>query len=196
MPDTISPRVWIVKLGSCLAGAVFCAAAGLVLQVPQAIAQNESSFGFLPEEIQGTWQVEAVDFSGITAVGPEEAARFVGRRIVIGNSDLDVFGYRCRIDRYAAELIDNRVGYFGERFLFSNDLEVAGLRKAPDFYPDWLNIELVCADEGRPVIADEDAAFFCIAGDRLEGKSFGYFGADFLVTSCDGPDYILRRVED
>lgn len=169
---------------------------GLIAHVPAARAQDRSAFGFVPRQIQGLWEIVEVDFSGISAVGPEEAGRFVGRRIEIGNSHLDAIGYRCRIDRYEAEMIDNRTGYFGERWLFSNDLKSAGLRKAPDFYPDWLKLELNCAEDDQPAVADEDAVFFCIAGNRLEGKGFDYFGGDFLVTSCDGPNYILRRSSD
>lgn len=173
------------------------ALAGLFMFWPAVLtvqAQTEPEFGFLPRQIQGSWEIEEVDFSGISAVGPEEAEHFVGRRIEIGNSHLDIFGYRCRIDRYEAELIDNRTGHFGERWLFSNDLKATGLRKAPDFYPDRLQVEMGCAEDNRPVIADEDSVFFCIAGDRLDGKGFDYFGGDILVTSCDGPHYILRRV--
>lgn len=149
----------------------------------------------MPNQIQGVWVIEEADFSGITAVTPEQAEPFIGGRIEITNSHLDVLGYRCRVDRYAAELIDNTAGYFGERWLFSNGLKSEGLRKAPDFYPDWLKVELTCADESRPSIDEKDALFFCTAGDSMDGKAFDYFGGDFLVTSCDGPNYILRRVE-
>jgi len=157
-------------------------------------AQNQPSFAFLPGQIQGIWEIEEIDFSGISAVAPEDAEPFIGRHIEIGNSRLDIFGYRCRVDRYEAELIDNRAGYFGERWLFSNDLKSADLRKAPDFYPDWLQVELSCAEDNRPAVTEADSVFFCISGNQMDGKSFDYFGGDVLVTSCDGPNYILRRV--
>jgi hypothetical protein len=173
--------------------------AGLVLlrclsRTLPALADEEKPLAFVPPEIQGLWEIAEIDFAGISAVGPEEVGTFVGRRIGIGNAHMDLFGYRCRIDRYEAELIDNVAGFFGERFLFSSDLKTAGLRKAPDFYPERLMLELKCAEVDRPAVAEEDAVFFCLAGARLDGKEFNYFGEGVLVTSCDGADYILRRV--
>ena len=106
---------------------------GLIAHVFPVRAEDQPAVGFVSPQLQGLLEIVEIDFSGITAVG---------RRIEIGNSHLDVLGYRCRIDRYEAEMIDNRTGYFGERWLFSNDLKSAGLRKAPDFYPDWLKLEL------------------------------------------------------
>ncbi|UUX49724.1 hypothetical protein NUH88_20285 [Nisaea acidiphila] len=159
-------------------------------------AETDKPLTFLPDEIQGLWEIAEIDYGGISAVGPDEVGKFVGRRIRIGNADLDLFGYRCRIDRYEAELIDNEAGFFGERFLFSNDLATAGLRKAPDFYPERLMLELKCAEGDRPPVREEDAIFFCLGGGRLDGKGFDYFGGGVLVTSCDGAYYVLQRVSE
>jgi len=161
-----------------------------------ALAEDSKTLAFVPPEIQGLWEIAEIDFRGISAVGPDEAGKFVGRRIGIGNAHMDLFGYRCRIDRYEAELVDNAAGYFGERFLFSHDLKTPGLRKAPDFYPERLVLELKCAEEDRPAVAEEDAVFFCLGGGRLDGKGFDYFGEGVLVTSCDGADYVLRRIAE
>ncbi|WP_420405369.1 hypothetical protein [Nisaea sp.] len=163
---------------------------------PPALADEEKPLAFVPPEIHGLWEIAEIDFAGISAVGPEEVGRFVGRRIEIGNAHMDLFGYRCRVDRFEAELIDNNVGFFGERFLFSNGLKTAGLRKAPDFYPERLMLELKCAEEDRPAVAEEDAIFFCLAGERLDGKGFDSFGEGVLVTSCDGANYVLRRIAE
>lgn len=162
--------------------------------LPVRAADGDRPLTFLPVDIQGLWEIAEIDYAGISAVGPDEVGKFVGRRIRIGNADLDLFGYRCRVDRFEAELIDNAAGFFGERFLFSNDLETAGLRKAPDFYLERLMLELKCAEGDRPSVREEDAIFFCLGGDRLDGKGFDYFGEDVLVTSCDGAHYILQRV--
>ena len=42
----------------------------------------------MPSQIQGVWVIEEVDFSGITAVTPEQAEPFIGGRIEITNSHL------------------------------------------------------------------------------------------------------------
>ncbi|WP_193181450.1 hypothetical protein [Nisaea sediminum] len=158
------------------------------------LADEDKPLAFVPPEIHGLWEIAEIDFAGISAVGPEEVGKFVGRRIEIGNAHMDLFGYRCRVDRYEAELVDNVAGFFGERFLFSNDLKTAGLRKAPDFYPERLMLELKCAEADRPEVAEEDAIFFCLGSDRLDGKGFDYFGEGVLITSCDGANYFLRQV--
>lgn len=167
------------------------------LSPPVSAAEDKASaiadlpFEFIPAEFQGKWVLTRFQYPPIGPSPPTDPDYFIGKKVEIGNSWVNIFGHVCEtshLDLWYRKA-DPRYDDFDKFQIPDADIN--------EKYPYRTYLTIICESLLEPPPQGPEAAFLGFSG-RIWNIFFRLYSpsSDFLTLSMsNGPKFILRPAD-